>query len=288
MYVDFDFEKMERLLNSFYKISSVRYCLMDTNSNIICVSSEHTSFCARMNACKEGHARCKQCDADAIDQVKQLKNGCLTYRCHAGLIEAAIPVRQHGDVLAYIMFGQMVNSNNPEEQWANTRALIDWMPEADNLKDDFMSIRRMDDHMIEGCAQILEACSSYIWMEGVIKSAFMSDEQLLNLYITEHYAEPLTLDSIAKALSMSKTKLCSVAAKQSTTVMTMVNARRMEEAKRMFRHRSDRVAEIAYLVGIRDYNYFTKLFKSYTGETPRAYQRRCRSKNVKPQDDFVN
>jgi AraC-like DNA-binding protein len=281
MYLDFDFEKMERLLNSFYKISSVRYCLMDHCSNIMCVSSEHCSFCARMNATREGHARCEQCDADAVDRAKNTKSGHLIYRCHAGLIEAVIPVRQHGDILAYIMFGQMVDSQNLEEEWKRTRSLIDWMPDADSYRDAFMQVKRMDDKMIEGCADILEACSSYIWMDGMIKSAFMSDEQLLNHYIAEHYAEPLTLDSIAKALSMSKTKLCSVAAKQETTVMTMVNTRRMEEAKRMFRHRSDRVAEIAYLVGIRDYNYFTKLFKAYTGETPRAYQKRCRNKVAK-------
>lgn len=278
MYIEFDFEKMERLLYSFYQISSVRYSLMDTNGNIMCVSSQMSPFCARMQSCPEGRALCKQCDTDAMERVRQMKSGYLTYRCHAGLIESIIPVRQHGDVLAYVFFGQMIDKDGWESHWQKTRRLIDWLPDADDLYEPYRQLRKMDEVMIEGCAKIMEACASYIWMDGLIKSSFMSDEQLLHHYISEHYSESLSLDSIAKALSMSKTKLCSVAAKQGTTVMTMINNKRMEEAKRMFRHRSDRVAEIAYLVGIRDYNYFTKLFKAYTGETPRAYQKRFRGK----------
>ncbi|MEG1523791.1 MAG: PocR ligand-binding domain-containing protein [Clostridia bacterium] len=276
MSLDFDFEKMEQLLICFYQISNVRYSLADVNNNLVCFSSDLSDFCARMNALPEGHARCKQCDADGIECVNKRKMGYYSYRCHAGLVETVIPVRQHGEIIAYIFFGQMAGCEDMEKQWKKTREDIEWFPNADSMRTPFFQLRQVNSDTIDGCARILEACSSYIWMEGVIRSGSMSDEQLLNHYITEHYSEALTLDTIAKALSMSKTKLCSIAAKQGTTVMNMVNTRRMEEAKRLFRHKNDRVAEVAYQVGVRDYNYFSKLFKAYTGKTPSAYRNQYR------------
>ena len=276
MYFGFDFDRMEDLLKSFFAISDVRYSLMDKNGNIMCVSSSQSPFCERMNALADGNSRCKQCDADAIARAISEGYDRLTYRCHAGLVETIIPIRQSGDVLGFIFFGQVVGQGEREQRWESTRQRIEWMPEPDAMREAFFRQRQMDDSMLEGCAKILSACSSYILMQGIIRTSAMTDEQLLNHYIEENYAEPQTLDDIASALSMSKTKLCGVAARQGSTVKTMLNNRRMEEAKRMLRHGNDRISEVAYLVGLRDYNYFTKQFKAYTGETPRAYQERHR------------
>lgn len=276
MYFGFDFDRMEDLLKNFFVISNIRYSLMDKDAKIMCVSSGLSPFCDRMNACAEGHSRCKQCDTDAIARALMHGYNRLTYRCHAGLLETLIPIRQNGDVLGFIFFGQVIHADDPERQWCATRALIDWMPDADALREAFYQQRRMDDPVIDSCAKILEACSSYILMRGIIRTSAMSDEQLLNRFIEENYSEPLKLDDIAASLSMSKTKLCGVAARQGTTVKTLLNNRRMEEAKRMLRHGDDRISEVANLVGLCDYNYFTKQFKAYTGETPRAYQDRHR------------
>ena len=88
-------------------------------------------------------------------------------------------------------------------------------------------------------------------------------------------AEPLSLPGIARALSMSKTKLCSLAAAEDTTVLAMINGKRVEEAGRLLRQRGCSVAEAADQVGVHDHNYFTKIFKAYMGETPRDYQKRA-------------
>ena len=276
MYFGFDFERMEDLLKSFFAISDIRYSLMDKNGTIMCVSSSQSPFCERMNAMPDGNSRCRQCDADAIARAIDRGYDRLTYQCHAGLMETIIPIRQDGDVLGFIFFGQIVGQGDRAKRWETTREHLRWMPNPDVMRDAFFSQRQMDDAVLEGCAKILSACSSYIIMQGIIRTSTMTDEQLLNRYIEENYSVPLTLDEIAGALSMSKTKLCGVASRQGTTVKTMLNNRRMEEAKRMLRHGNDRISEVAYLVGLRDYNYFTKQFKAYTGETPRAYQERHR------------
>ena len=95
-------------------------------------------------------------------------------------------------------------------------------------------------------------------------------------YINSNYYEKLTLEGIAKALSVSKTKLCSITAMHGSTVMTLVNNRRLEEAKRLLRSTDLYIYEVSEKVGVPDQNYFSKLFRAYVGETPREYQKRFR------------
>lgn len=288
MNIDFDFDRMETLLRQFNRISGVRYSLLDTFGKVVCFSSDMTQFCEMMNASKEGHARCVHCDADAIEEVKRLTNGYLVYRCHAGLIEVIVPVRQHGKVLAYIVFGQLASDGELAENWNMVRHAIAWHPAQDAFREPFEHLLFMNDLEIDSCAQILDACSAYIWMEGVIRTAFMSDEQILNAYISEHYTEQLALADISKALSISTTKLCGIAAKQGSTVNKMILQKRIVEAKRYLKQGSMHVADIASLVGISDYNYFTRIFKASTGETPNTYRKRHQRECAKTTDNTAN
>ncbi len=273
MAVTFDFEKMKRLLSGFYKISGVRYSLADENNNLLVTSSDFSGFCGRINALPEGHTRCVDCDARALAHVSRCPSNTYTYRCHAGLTETVICVRAHGETVAYIFFGQMIDSSDVDARWEQTRRLLSWYPDADSLKDAFWHLRRVDRQLIDGCADIMLACSSYIWMEGVVNSGQMSDIQQLNAYLSEHYMEELSLDTIAKALSRSKTRLCQIASQNGTTVNTMLLGKRMAVGKSLLQNTRHSISEVSYLIGIRDYNYFTKLFKKAFGVTPTDYRK---------------
>lgn len=274
MSVSFDFDKLGRLLANFYKISGVRYSLADTDNNLLCFSNDFSDFCNAMNASPEGHARCKKCDQDALSTVKSSSLDAYTYRCHAGLLETVIPIRGQGEIIGYIFFGQMSHNQNLDDQWHHTRRCLSaWHTDPDTLYDSFLKLKQVDDTVISSCAEILQACCAYIWMDAVIKSSPQTDVQRLTAYLDEHYAEAPTLDQVAHALNMSKTKLCSIAAKQNTTVNAMLSARQMEAAKSLLANTDHRISEISGLVGIRDYNYFTKVFKVKCGVTPSDYRK---------------
>ena len=49
--------------------------------------------------------------------------------------------------------------------------------------------------------------------------------------------------------------------------------RQMEEAKHLLLEGDRPVYEVAALVGVRDYNYFTKLFKAKCGATPTEFRK---------------
>lgn len=275
----FDFERMEELLKSFYGISGVRYTLMDKTGKIICASGNLIGFCGAMNKDPRGHARCRQCDREAMEKARRSPKSYLLYRCHAGLAEAVIPVRQDGDVLAYIFFGQIAPLDR-EKGWETVKKAISWLEDQESFRALYYGLPLMEEDKMESCAKVLEACSSYIRMEGLLLVKDKSEFQKLNQYIEEHYASPLTLSAIASGLSMSKTKLCAVASKEGVTVRQLLQDKRMEEGKRLLRGGDMPIGEVARQIGVPDGNYFAKLFKSCTGETPRDYRLRHRKKRL--------
>ena len=49
---------------------------------------------------------------------------------------------------------------------------------------------------------------------------------------------------------------------------------RMEKAKKLLTNDDDKINQVCIKVGIPDYNYFSKVFKSYYGLSPREYRKR--------------
>ncbi len=93
-------------------------------------------------------------------------------------------------------------------------------------------------------------------------------------YIEIHYAESLTLQSIADALHISPYYLCHIfKCSLDTSVMDYLNTCRIRAAREMLRAESMSVKDIALAVGFSDPNYFCRVFKRVTGVTPSVYKR---------------
>ena len=99
--------------------------------------------------------------------------------------------------------------------------------------------------------------------------------QQLEVYLNEHYMEKLSLSKISADLGIGRTKLCLLAKNLSDgkNLSYLIAQKRMEAAKRLLLQEDCSVSEVAERVGISDYNYFTKVFRSVTGVTPTAFRK---------------
>ena len=278
MNILFHNDELLRLITNLYTLTGIRANIFDLSGKDICLDDEHMPFCARINACGEGHERCVACDAQAVARCAEREN-VYFYRCHAGICEAIIPIRANGVPLAYLVFGQYLDTSSMENQWARTRAALDWYPgDMEKLHRDFTAFRQYSTQEIAAYAEILKALASYIQLSGMIFEAEHSDLRRLELYLDQHYMEKLSLTTIAQALDISRTKLCALAKRLSggKTLSRMIAERRVEAAKRLLTRSNTPISAVAEAVGITDYNYFTKVFRSITGMTPSAYRNQNR------------
>jgi AraC-like DNA-binding protein len=90
-----------------------------------------------------------------------------------------------------------------------------------------------------------------------------------------HYAEPLNLESLARAANVSKYHfLRSFAAEYGLTPAQYLCHRRIERAQDLLRATNLTVTEICFLVGFSSLGSFSSKFSRLVGVSPSAYQAR--------------
>lgn len=92
-------------------------------------------------------------------------------------------------------------------------------------------------------------------------------------YIREHYQADLQLAELAKLVHMHPSYAGQMFKQEiGENFLEYVNRVRMEKASEMLERTTMKIYEVSGAVGISDYRYFCKLFKSYTGVTPTQYK----------------
>lgn len=93
-------------------------------------------------------------------------------------------------------------------------------------------------------------------------------------YIKEHYAENITLSTIAADFYQTPQYMARIfKSRYDMTIVTAIIKVRMEKACELLRTGKKSVAQVAEMVGYEDENYFGRVFKKYTGMTPAQYRR---------------
>lgn len=267
------YQRLGRLLNALHLCMDIKFALMDENAREAYTSSFQTAFCRIIASTPGGYERCVACDAKALSDIQKTQK-MKQYYCHAGLIEVALPVMEHGERIASILFGQMLDNTSRDEQWQRVSKACAWHPNVEELYQPFLRLKRISQQQINACTEIVHACVSEVRLSGIVASNDQGDMQRLINYLDTHYDGKISVESVCNALSIGKTRLYQLCKSwHGKTIVDMVNARRIEAAKELLITTSQSIQFIADTVGIPDYNYFTKVFKKAEGITPSAYRK---------------
>lgn len=275
-----NFEEFGRLLSSLSLVSGMRFSILAPDFRVVYASVNPAPFCEAVCACEEGLRRCQSCDARLARGVSG--GSAVNIRsCHAGLLDAVIPVTEGGQVAAYLFFGQVLDGEaDAEQQWERTRrSLSAWHSDPDSLREAFMRLGSCTVEELKAYGHILQCCTPYIWLEGLAQSPASSIYQRLVAYIGAHYAERMTITHIADELGVSRTRLCAAAKEQGETVLGLLQRRRLAEAQRLLRTTDLPISRVGELVGISDYNYFSRVFRAHMGQSPSDCRRAGQQNN---------
>lgn len=274
MNVFYNYEKLLTLISNVYELTGIWINIHELSGKDIQIQNQHTEFCRAINATPEGHARCVNCDAKAAEMCKKI-NTPYHYRCHAGICETLIPIFDSGEVIAYLGFGQLLDETPLEEQWKHTQKTLSWYSgDLDCLREKFFSIRQYSHKKTVALTEILQTLATHVQSSGAVASTKHTDLQRLEIYLTQHYTEKLSLKQISADLSFGTTKLCALAKTLSKghSLTWLIAHYRIEAAKKLLTETDKSISEIAIMIGYEDYNYFTKVFKNLVGITPSMYR----------------
>lgn len=92
-------------------------------------------------------------------------------------------------------------------------------------------------------------------------------------YLNENFTEPLTTDGVAAKFSYNPQFFCRLfKAKTNFSLKDYLNLCRIEKAQLMIQENKYSLSEIAMNCGYSSTSYFSTVFKSFIGMTPRQYQ----------------
>jgi two-component system, sporulation sensor kinase E len=114
-----DIPLLQRLFDSFYELTGIRYGLHDADNNILSKTS-WSDICTKFHrACPQTESRCRISDSYILDHLHD--GPYVTYKCLNGLIDYATPIMVEGRHIGTIFTGQVLNEP-PDEEYFRRQA----------------------------------------------------------------------------------------------------------------------------------------------------------------------
>lgn len=271
----FDVEQVRELMRAFYRMSGIRFVLFDADyREIIAYPEENCAFCRLMKSCPQTRRKCHNADRRSFQKCEQ-SHAPVVYRCHAGLVEAAIPLFENEKIIGYLMFGQITDSTDKEKLYTAVNGLADrYGLSARELTDSIDRLTCKSAEEIDAAAKIMEACTSYIIYKELISPESSRIIEAAKAYIEAHLEEELDIAVLCRELGVGRTRLYELFDSEiKMGIAAYIRRRRMHRAKKLLKTTELSVAEIAEQVGFSDYNYFSRVYKKTYGKSPKRYRK---------------
>lgn len=275
MHLEFDRERMLRLMEDFYMLSGMKIALFDAGGNeLLAYPLGDCAFCSAMKGCTASRKRCKASDMEAVSRCLR-EQKMRIYHCHAGLIEAVAPLVISGASAGCLMIGQ---ATDLEEELA----LQGLMHRGSELCG--KALQPKDAPVIKtapqlrAAAHLMDACAGYVIGNAAVQLRHPALAARLRSYLLEHLSEDLPLSAITKALGVGKSRLYQICeAEYGMSVVAYLRHLRIQRGKELLSGSRLTIGEIAQAVGFGDYNYFCRVFRKETGLTPKSYRKQSQS-----------
>jgi AraC-like DNA-binding protein len=255
------FTELNRVLGHFSRVFDVRTTFFDIDGHELAGLDVKamSGFCRRQRSDPAFAARCVACDRQHVGEAR-LADESLVYRCHSGLIEAVVPLRDEaGGFLGALVLGQI------RPRGSRGRSL----PKA--LRRLYLALPESTEARVRDVAQLLQYVSEHIIRSQLVRRRNPDWAERLDRYIDEHIGERLTLAGLARAIHVSPSFLSHRAAGElGRPPLKHVAEKRLQLARRRLRAGAT-VREVAGDLGFYDAFHLSRRFKARFGCSPARY-----------------
>lgn len=98
-------------------------------------------------------------------------------------------------------------------------------------------------------------------------------KDVINIILTQ-FSNPISLEQIAERLNLSTFYISKIVKKETgLNISDIITEIRVMEAKKLLSKKQLNIKEITYKIGFNSQNYFSRVFKKYTGFSPTEYKK---------------
>ncbi len=272
MIINYDIQKIDKVLQDFYNATGINMDLLKDDFTFVGNKSfwENKKYCKAIQSTEEGRRACICSDTTLFKKISISKKAEM-HVCHAGLIDASVPIIYNDVIIGYIIFGQM----RTDTDFSVFKNYIAGLGLDEKLMEKYYSeISSFDQDKIQSISHLAEIIVKHVLLENMLKPGFDEAIQTAINYIDKNLDKPLTIQSISKNINLSKSVLyrrfrtCF-----NCTVNEYINKKRIDLSVDLLMKGDLSLEEIAQKIGFTSGSYFSKIFKKEKGISPLKYKK---------------
>lgn len=260
---------LQKVMQDFHTITKIRIVIFDAEfQEVMAFPPKRENFCHLLRSTPKGDAICFRSDKQGCLQCAKCKE-LVIYRCHAGLTEVVVPIIEKGDILAYVMFGQIISRENSERTKKRLKSdYPEFAHEVDNIP-----IKSQQE--LNAAATVLQAITTYMMTNHWVAPSKSSFIREIDRYIDEHLSQHIKADDLCAVFRVGRTKLYEISEDYlGCGLAEYIRNQRIARAQQMLLQTDTSITEIAFLTGFSDYNHFSRVFKKIVGISAREYRKK--------------
>ena len=259
-------DELYELLKAFYKVTGIKAAVYDTNlREILSYPENNSNLCNEIR--KQYKCRCDQSNEKLFAKCK-ICDDVVINKCHAGLTEAAMPRKDKGIVIGYIMYGQIISEQCDKHECEfykkYGRELIS-------------DIKHYSEVQLIAVSKIFNAITSYIILKKYI---YAEDKPIIYLvmeYIGENLSEDLSVSRLCEKFNVSRAELYKLSkTSMPNGIAEFIKSFRLCYAAELLNKTNEPMWKIAEMTGFKDKQYFLRVFKMRYGISAGEYRKKCR------------
>ncbi len=271
MHIAFDEEKLKRTLLDFSNSTGLNINFVDSSllyADFYKIA--HNPYCRTIQSTAEGKRRCFSSDCALLNKCKETKQTEIC-RCHAGLLDVAIPIFHDNMLLGYIIFGQI----KTEPDFSKIKKYIDSLDtDIDTMRSLYEALPLCSDVKTESIASIALILVKYVLLENMLKPNLGRSACIAISFIEENLSQHMSVQHISKCTGISKTALYNIFKSNfDCTINEYINTRRIEKSVPLLLNTDLSIEEISQAVGFSTAAYYSFLFKKQNGLSPLKFKR---------------
>ena len=268
MLPEYDIAKLERAMFDFNKATGVSITLYDVDKKPVTKTGVgKNDYCAHIARTGEMKHSCSRSNSELLEKCR--RSGQMEkHLCRAGLLDIVIPLIHLGEIVGYLMIGQIKQSECVPDK------LSDLFCSYPDIAKKYGSIPLFDEARINSVINIGEMLTRYIMLENMVRTQPNRNAAIIENYVNEHLCERISVNAVAESTHMSVSGIYKCL-KQSRgmTLGELVCTKRLERAAALLLGSDLSISEIAEQTGFSDTPHFSKNFKKAHGISPLKYRK---------------